>query len=66
MTTIEISRPLRVGDEPVYVIALAEGAMTDHSKATFEDGVLEITMPAPPEVMRGRKLEISESRPTKK
>jgi HSP20 family protein len=47
-------------------IALPEGAMTDHSKATFEDGVLEITMPAPPEVMRGRKLEISESRPTKK
>jgi HSP20 family protein len=41
------------------VIPLPEGAMTDQAKATFKDGVLEITMPAPPEqVTRGRRLEI--------
>src|SRR5215471_2817955 len=43
------------------VIPLPEGAMTDQAKATFKDGVLEITMPAPPEqAQRGRRLEISE------
>jgi HSP20 family protein len=42
-------------------IPLPEGAMTEQAKATFKDGVLEITMPAPPEqVTRGRRLEISE------
>jgi HSP20 family protein len=42
-------------------IPLPEGAMTDQAKAQFKDGVLEITMPAPPEhVTRGRRLEISE------
>jgi len=42
-------------------IPLPEGAMTDRAKATFSNGVLEITMPAPPEqVNRGRRLEISE------
>jgi HSP20 family protein len=42
-------------------IPLPDGAMTDEAKATFKDGVLEITMPAPPEqVTRGRRLEISE------
>jgi HSP20 family protein len=40
-------------------IPLPEGAMTDQAKATFKDGVLEITVPAPPEhVSRGRRLEI--------
>ncbi len=44
------------------VIGLPEGAMTDQAKATFKDGVLEITMPAPPDqVSRGRRLEISET-----
>jgi HSP20 family protein len=43
-------------------IALPEGAMTDQAKAVFRDGVLEITMPAPPEsVNQGRRLEITES-----
>jgi HSP20 family protein len=43
------------------VIPLPEGAMADQAKATFKDGVLEVTMPAPPEqVTRGRKLEITE------
>jgi HSP20 family protein len=41
------------------VIPLPEGAMTDQAKANFKDGVLEITMPAPP-VSKGRRLEIAE------
>jgi HSP20 family protein len=42
-------------------VPLPDGAMTDQAKATFKDGVLEITMPAPPEqVTRGRRLEIKE------
>jgi HSP20 family protein len=42
--------------------ALPEGAMSDQAKATFKDGVLEITMPAPPEpVKRERRLEIMEA-----
>ena len=49
------------------VVALPEGAMTDQAKANFKDGVLEITMPAPPEaVTRGRRLEITESATPKK
>jgi HSP20 family protein len=49
------------------VISLPEGAITDQAKATFKDGVLEITMPAPPEqVRRGRRLEITEGDSTKK
>ena len=41
-------------------IPLPEGAMVDQAKASFENGVLEITVPAPPEqVSRGRRLEIS-------
>jgi HSP20 family protein len=42
-------------------IPLPDGAIADQAKARFKDGVLEITMPAPPEqVTRGRRLEISE------
>lgn len=42
-------------------IPLPEGAITEHAKANFKNGVLEITMPAPPEqVRRGRRLEIGE------
>ena len=48
-------------------IPLPEGAMTDQAKASFKDGVLEITMPAPPDqVTRGRRLEIKESSEPKK
>lgn len=40
-------------------IPLPDGAIADQAKASFKDGVLEITMPAPPEqVSRGRRLEI--------
>jgi len=49
------------------VIPLPEGAITDQAKAAFRDGVLEITMPAPPEqVTRGRRLDISEGTPSRK
>ena len=41
-------------------IPLPEGTITDQAKAHFNHGVLEITVPAPPEqVSRGRRLEIS-------
>jgi HSP20 family protein len=46
------------------VIPLPTGAMGDQAKATFHDGVLEITMPSPPNATRGRRLEITE--PSKK
>ena len=36
--------------------------MADQAKATFKDGVLEITLPAPSEeTRRGRRLEISDA-----
>jgi HSP20 family protein len=48
-------------------IRLPEGAMADQAKASFNDGVLEIRMPAPPDqVTRGRRLEIKEGTDTKK
>ncbi len=48
-------------------IALPEGAITDQAKATFKDGVLEVTMPAPPEsVKRGRRLDITDTGAQKK
>jgi HSP20 family protein len=40
------------------VIPLPEGALTDQAKASFRNGVLEITMPAPP-ASRGRRLDIA-------
>jgi len=41
------------------VVPLPQGAMADQAKASFKDGVLEVTIPAPPEqVSRGRRLEI--------
>jgi HSP20 family protein len=40
-------------------IPLPEGAIADNAKADFKDGVLEITMPAPPrDARRGRRIEI--------
>ena len=47
-------------------IPLPEGAITDQAKATFKDGVLEVTMPAPPQSTRGRHLEITEGAEHKK
>ena len=40
-------------------IPLPEGTITDSAEAQFKDGVLEVTLQAPPgDVRRGRKLEI--------
>jgi HSP20 family protein len=47
------------------VIPLPEGAMADQAKASFKDGVLEITMPAPTST-KGRRLEIAEGAQNKK
>lgn len=48
-------------------VPLPEGAIADQAKASFTNGVLEITMPAPPEqVRRGRRLEISDGGQTSK
>jgi HSP20 family protein len=44
------------------VIPLPEGAIAETARAMFNNGVLEVTLQAPPrEVSRGRKLEIGES-----
>jgi len=41
-------------------IPLPEGAIVDQAKASFTDGVLEVTVPAPSEqAARGRRLEIN-------
>ncbi len=43
------------------VIPLPEGVISESAQATFKDGLLEITMQAPPaEANRGRRLEIQE------
>jgi HSP20 family protein len=45
------------------VIPLPKGAIADHAKASFKDGVLEVCIPAPPEhETRGRRLEIGEGK----
>lgn len=42
------------------LVPLPEGAIADSVKATFKDGVLEVTMKAPPqEAARGRRVEIA-------
>jgi HSP20 family molecular chaperone IbpA len=44
------------------VVPLPEGAISESAKAAFKDGVLEITVQAPPhEVSRRRRLEIGDS-----
>jgi HSP20 family protein len=41
-------------------VPLPEGTIADSAKANFKNGVLEVTLQAPPkEVSRGRRLEIS-------
>ena len=48
-------------------IPLPEGTITDQARANFKEGVLEITIPAPPEqVRRGRRLEIAEEASARK
>lgn len=41
-------------------IPLPDGAITEQAKANFRDGVLEITMPAPP-ASKGRRIEITDA-----
>jgi HSP20 family protein len=41
-------------------IPLPEGAMTENAAATFQNGVLDITIPAPQVAAPTRKLEITE------
>jgi HSP20 family protein len=45
------------------VIPLPSGAITEQAKATFRDGVLEVTMPTPPS-STARRLEIGEGSKT--
>jgi HSP20 family protein len=43
-------------------IPLPEGVITETAQASFKNGMLEITMPAPPaEANRGRRLEIKDN-----
>jgi HSP20 family protein len=43
------------------VIPLPEGAITEQAKANFSNGVLEVSLPAPPAAAaKGRRLEIAE------
>jgi HSP20 family protein len=43
------------------VVSLPEGAMSDQAKATFKDGVLEVSMPAPPSTLKQpRRIDIGE------
>ena len=42
-------------------ILLPEGIDPASAKATFKDGVLEVTMPAPPKPAQGRSVPIEES-----
>jgi len=46
-------------------IPIPEGAIADDAKASFRDGVLEVTMPATPAEARARRLEISEATESK-
>ena len=42
------------------MVPLPEGAITESAKADFNNGVLEVTVQAPPrEVSRRRRIEIS-------
>ena len=44
------------------VVPLPEGAIAESAKASFNSGVLEVTVQAPPrEVSRKRRIEISDS-----
>ena len=46
-------------------VPLPEGAIADSATATFKNGVLEVSMEAPPrESARGRKVEITEDKKT--
>lgn len=41
-------------------IPLPEGIDTEQAKATFRDGVLEVTLPAPPPAAKGRRVPVAD------
>jgi HSP20 family protein len=45
-------------------IPLPEGVNADQVTASFQDGVLEVTMPAPQQQARGRRVEIHSGTPS--
>jgi HSP20 family protein len=45
-------------------IPLPEGVNAEQVRASFQDGVLEITMPAPQQQARGRRIEIRSDAPS--
>jgi len=45
-------------------LPLPEGVNADQATANFKDGVLEISVPAPPQQARGRQIEIQSSAPS--
>jgi HSP20 family protein len=45
-------------------IPLPEGVNADQVTASFKDGVLEVSMPAPQRQMRGRRIEIQGGTPS--
>ena len=62
-----VYRVERIYGRFLRTIPLPPGAMADQAKATFSNGVLEITVPSPPEqVSRGRRLEIAPGNESKK
>lgn len=43
-------------------VPVPEGAIVDRAKATFKNGVLEVSLPTPPrEARRGRQVEVKEA-----
>jgi HSP20 family protein len=44
------------------VVPLPDGTIAESANAQFKDGVLEITMQAPPEATRARRLEVKETK----
>ena len=42
-------------------VPLPEGIDPEQAKASFKNGVLEVTMPAPPRAAKGRRVPIEET-----
>jgi HSP20 family protein len=62
-----VYRVERIYGRFLRTIPLPPGAMADQATATFSNGVLEITVPSPPEqVSRGRRLEIAQGNESRK
>jgi HSP20 family protein len=55
-----VYRSERIYGRFTRVVALPEGTDVDRAKATFSNGILEITLPAPPR-RGGKSIEIAEA-----